>query len=98
MPHDEFIPAVDLLTKRRRSANLEAVVKAIRGGEPVLVHDAADREGETDLTYPASAVDKDAVCRLRNDAGGRVCVALADSVVASWRLLFVQDTIDHPVA
>ncbi|NHN64937.1 3,4-dihydroxy-2-butanone-4-phosphate synthase, partial [Haloarcula sp. JP-Z28] len=34
-------------------------VAAFARGEPVLIHDAADREGETDLVYPAGAVSPD---------------------------------------
>ena len=73
-------------------------VEAFRRGTPVCIHDAADREGETDLVYPAGAVDADAVARLRNDAGGLVCVALADAVARSLDLPFVQDVLDHPLA
>ena len=79
-------------------ASVEDAIDAFRRGDPVLVHDAADREGETDLVYPAHAVDADAVHRLRADAGGLVCVALSDAVAEAWNLPFVQDTIDHPAA
>jgi 3,4-dihydroxy 2-butanone 4-phosphate synthase len=71
---------------------------AFRAGDPVLVHDAADREGETDLIYPAGVVTPDAVARLRNDAGGLVCVALSAEVADALDLPFVQETLDHPVA
>ncbi|WP_276273133.1 3,4-dihydroxy-2-butanone-4-phosphate synthase [Haloarcula litorea] len=73
-------------------------VRAFARGEPVLIHDAADREGETDLVYPAGAVDPDAVARLRNDAGGLVCVALSDGVAGTLDLPFVRETLDHPAA
>jgi len=73
-------------------------VAAFRRGEPVLVHDAADREGETDLVYPGAAVTPDAVARMRNDAGGLVCVALSDAVARALDLPFVQESLDHPVA
>ena len=79
-------------------ASVEDAVDAFRCGDPVLVHDAADREGETDLVYPAHAVDADAVRRLRDDAGGLICVALSDAVAEAWRLPFMQETIDHPAA
>ncbi|PSQ42126.1 3,4-dihydroxy-2-butanone-4-phosphate synthase [Halobacteriales archaeon SW_5_68_122] len=77
---------------------VEAAVAAFAAGEPVLIHDAADREGEVDLVYPAAAVDAGDVARMRNDAGGLVCVALPDDVCATWGLPFVQETIDHPAA
>ena len=72
-------------------------VAAFRRGEPVLVHDAADREGETDIVYPASAVTPRAVARMRNDAGGLVCVALSDAVSETLGLPFIQESLDHPL-
>ena len=84
-----------------KSGNVTAVERAVaafREGDPVLVHDAADREGEVDLVYPAEAVTPEDVVRLRNDAGGLVCVALADEVADAFDLPFVADVIDHDAA
>ncbi|MFC7141162.1 3,4-dihydroxy-2-butanone-4-phosphate synthase [Halosimplex aquaticum] len=80
------------------AASVERALDALRRGEPILVHDAADREGETDLVYPAGAVTPDAVARMRNDAGGLVCVALGDAVAAAFELPYLQDVLDHPAA
>ena len=82
----------------RTAGRLDAAIAAFRAGEPVLIHDAADREGETDLVYPAGGVTPEAVARMRNDAGGLVCVALSDGVAEALDLPFVQETIDHPLA
>ena len=73
-------------------------VAAFRAGDPVLVHDAADREGETDIVYAAGAVTPSAVAHLRNDAGGLVCAALADGVAEALDLPFLDSSIDHPTA
>ncbi|WP_424002464.1 3,4-dihydroxy-2-butanone-4-phosphate synthase [Haloarcula salina] len=73
-------------------------VAAFARGEPVLVHDAADREGETDLVYPAGAVAPEDVAQMRNDAGGLVCVALSDRVADALGLPFMQEVLDHPTA
>ncbi|QLC33119.1 3,4-dihydroxy-2-butanone-4-phosphate synthase [Halarchaeum sp. CBA1220] len=75
-----------------------AAVDAIGRGEPVLVHDAAEREGEVDLVYHAADVTPDAVARLRNDAGGLVCVALSHDVCEAFDLPFLADELDHPSA
>jgi 3,4-dihydroxy 2-butanone 4-phosphate synthase len=75
---------------------VEAAVRAVRDGQPVCVHDAADREGEVDLIYPAGAVTPEAVARLRNDAGGLICVALAAPVADALDLPFLADAVDHP--
>lgn len=80
------------------AAGVEAARAAFREGSPVLVHDAADREGETDLIYPAGAVTPEDVSRLRNDAGGLVCVALADDVAETFGLPFLQEALDHPAS
>ncbi|WP_254531105.1 3,4-dihydroxy-2-butanone-4-phosphate synthase [Natrinema gelatinilyticum] len=74
----------------------ENALESLRRGEPILVHDAADREGETDLIYHANAVSPRAVARLRNDAGGLVCVALAHDVAEAFDLPFYSDAVDHP--
>mgnify|MGYP000141508347 CR=1 FL=1 len=78
--------------------SIDQAIAAFSEGEPVLVHDAADREGETDLVYPAGAVDPDAVAQMRNDAGGLICVAFSDDVAETFDLPFSQDLIDHPTA
>jgi 3,4-dihydroxy 2-butanone 4-phosphate synthase len=80
------------------AATVDRAVEAFRRGRPVCIHDAADREGETDLVYPAGAVTPDAVARLRADAGGLVCVAVAHDVAEAFALPFRQETVDHPAA
>jgi len=75
---------------------VDAAVSAFSAKQPVLIHDATDREGEVDLIYPAAAVTPDDVARLRTDAGGLVCVALPESVCATWELPFAQELVDHP--
>lgn len=73
-------------------------IEAFRSGEPVLIHDFDDREGEIDLVYPAGAVTPEAVARLRNDAGGLICVALGNEVTEALELPFLVDQIEHPSA
>jgi 3,4-dihydroxy 2-butanone 4-phosphate synthase len=70
-------------------------IKSFRRGEPVLIRDSDDREAETDLVYPASVVTAGDVARLRNDAGGLVCVALSDTVSRAYDLPFLVDALDH---
>ncbi|MFB6164690.1 MAG: 3,4-dihydroxy-2-butanone-4-phosphate synthase, partial [Haloarculaceae archaeon] len=81
---------------QRTTSGIDAAIAAVRAGEPVLIHDAADREGETDLVYPAGAVTPAAVARMRNDAGGLVCTALSHAVAEAFDLPFMQDVLDHP--
>ncbi|MGA9399840.1 3,4-dihydroxy-2-butanone-4-phosphate synthase [Haladaptatus sp.] len=80
------------------ATSVEQAVTAFRDGSPVLVHDAADREGETDLIYPAGAVTPEAVSRLRNDAGGLICVALSHDVAERFDLDYMDEIIEHPAS
>ncbi|MFB6120082.1 MAG: 3,4-dihydroxy-2-butanone-4-phosphate synthase [Halobacteriaceae archaeon] len=73
-------------------------VAAFRAGDPVLVHDFSDREGEVDLVVPPRAVGPADVARLRNDAGGLICVALGDAAADAFDLPFLADELDHPAA
>ena len=88
----------DLTSEATDGSAVERAVTAFRDGDPVLIHDAADREGETDVVYPAGAVDADAVAHLRADAGGLVCAAVSDAVADAAGLPFLEDELDHPAA
>ncbi|WP_252698645.1 3,4-dihydroxy-2-butanone-4-phosphate synthase [Natronosalvus vescus] len=94
-------PRTDRLTALTTATSGEAgavdqALEALATGEPVLVHDADDREGETDLIYHADAVTPEAVSRMRNDAGGLICVALEASIADAFDLPFYDDAVDHP--
>ena len=82
----------------RLAPAVERALSAFAAGEPVLIYDFDGREGEVDLVYPAAAVDAPAVSRLRNDAGGLVCVALGPAVADALELPFVAEAIDHPAS
>ena len=88
----------DLGAEATDGGAVERAVAAFHDGNPVLIHDAADREGETDVVYPAGAVDADAVAHLREDAGGLVCAAVSDAVADAAGLPFLEDELDHPAA
>ncbi len=81
---------------RAISSSVAEAVSAFRDGGPVLVHDADDREGETDILFPAGAVGPREVAQLRNDAGGLICVALSAPVAEAFGLPFLQDVLEHP--
>lgn len=75
---------------------VKKAIAAFRKGEPVLVHDFDDREGETDILYPADAIDAEAVARLRADGGGLLFVALSDPVARAFELPYLHEALDHP--
>jgi 3,4-dihydroxy 2-butanone 4-phosphate synthase len=82
----------------QRLDGADRAIEGFRRGEPVLIHDSDDREAETDLVYPAADVTPEAVARLRNDAGGLVCVALAHDIADAFDLPLLDNRLDHPAA
>ncbi|MCX2819952.1 MAG: 3,4-dihydroxy 2-butanone 4-phosphate synthase [Methanobacteriota archaeon] len=65
----------------------------LRDGKPVLVHDFEDRENEVDMVYLAGEVTHDKVARLRNDAGGLVCVAVHPDAARRLGLGYMSDKL-----
>ena len=98
MLSDSMLPDSYEYHTKEPAGGLESAVEAFQNGEPVLIHDAADRENEVDLVYPAHAVTPSDVARLRNDAGGLICVALSHEVADEFGLPFAEELIDHPAA
>lgn len=62
-------------------------------GEPVLVFDAADREGETDLIFLSERATPELVRLARQDAGGLLCTALSEEVRARLGLPYATDLL-----
>ncbi len=61
-------------------SGLAPAARALAAGEPVLIFDAADREGETDLVVLSERASPELIRLLRHDAGGWICTALPDEV------------------
>lgn len=84
------------MSEQSLGGSVATAVSAFRAGNPVLIHDFDDREGETDIIYPAGAVDADAIARMRLDGGGLIFVAVSDAVARAFDLPFLHEVIDHP--
>lgn len=80
----------------RTNPVIQDAIDALQAGDPILVHDFDDREGETDLLIPAAATTPSDVSLLRNEAGGLVFVAIPDAVAEEHDLPFLHDELDHP--
>ena len=93
---DSLLPENYDYPRREPAEGIEEAIAAFGTGEPVLIHDGNERENEVDLVYPAYAVTPSDVARLRNDAGGLVCVALSHEVAEWFDLPFLHDAVDHP--
>ena len=70
-----------------------AAGRALADGEPVLIFDAADREGETDIVILSERATPELIRLLRHDAGGWICAAISDELRARLGLPFYSDLL-----
>lgn len=77
----------------RSPSALRDALRSLQQGRPILVFDDDDREGETDLFFPAQNATPAAIRQLRTDAGGLVFVAIGPEVHASLGLPFLHDLL-----
>ena len=74
-------------------SNVSEAIKSLKKGEVILIYDADDREGETDLAIPAINVTSKDVARLRSDGGGLICVAIHPVTAEKLGLPFISDVL-----
>ena len=63
-------------------------------GEPVLIFDAVDREGETDLVFLSERATPELVRLVRKDAGGLPCTAISDELRVRLGLPFAAELLE----
>ncbi|MCA1813737.1 MAG: 3,4-dihydroxy-2-butanone-4-phosphate synthase [Halobacteriales archaeon] len=83
-------------------SKIDEALRLLRAGQPVLVFDGADREGETDILFAGHLMEPRHVRTLRREAGGLVFLAVDAPVARQFGLPFVQDlhadlAEQHPV-
>lgn len=66
---------------------------SLRKGHPLVLYDSEGREGEADLVYPAARITPAAIARMRQDAGGLICLAIGPELAARLGLPFYSDLV-----
>lgn len=69
-------------------------MRSLGAGEPILVFDAPDREGETDLIFLSESATPELVRLARKDAGGLICTAISNELRCRLELPFFADLLD----
>src|SRR5208282_1268490 len=78
---------------RRLPAALANAARSLSEGEPILVFDAAEREGETDLVFLSERATPEMVRLARTEAGGLICTAISDELRRRLDLPFYSDLL-----
>lgn len=77
--------------------------EALLRGDPILLYDAPEREGETDLVILAEKATPELIRTLRRDAGGLTCAAISSELQARLGLPYAVELLElgglrYPIA
>ena len=73
--------------------SLVEAIAALKAGRFVLVHDDKGRENEIDMVVAAEYVKPNHIAMIRKDAGGLVCLAIANQITSKLGLVYMHDII-----
>ncbi len=73
--------------------SLAEAIAALKAGRFVLVHDDKARENEIDMVIAAEHIKPYHVAAMRKDAGGLVCLAVANEITSKLGLVYMHDII-----
>ena len=78
---------------------LETALESLKRGEFILLFDSAGRENEIDMVVAAEFITPEHVARMRQRAGGLLCIALDHTFAASLELRYMHEILsDSPIS
>ncbi|MCY4489906.1 MAG: 3,4-dihydroxy-2-butanone-4-phosphate synthase [Thaumarchaeota archaeon] len=72
---------------------LESGLESLKRGEFVLLFDSAGRENEIDMVAAAEFVTPEHVARMRQHAGGLLCISVENSLACSLGLRYMHEIL-----
>lgn len=75
--------------------SLEEALYALRRGDFVLLHDGSRRENEVDMVIAADFVTPEHIARMRQDAGGLICLSINYAFAKSLGLNYMHDILSN---
>lgn len=72
---------------------LSEAIAALKAGRFVLVYDGKGRENEIDMVIAAECIKPHHIATMREDAGGLVCLAVANEITSKLGLVYMHDMI-----
>jgi len=72
---------------------LESAITSLKRGEFVLLHDSTGRENEIDMVVSAEFVVPEHVARMRQHAGGLLCIAIDNSFGKKLGLKYMHEIL-----
>ncbi|MFM7796628.1 MAG: 3,4-dihydroxy-2-butanone-4-phosphate synthase [Candidatus Nitrosotenuis sp.] len=76
---------------------LDEAISSLRRGEFVLLYDSGKRENEVDMVVAAQFVTPEHISRMRQNAGGLICMAIDDSFAKSLNLKYMHSILSQSI-
>jgi len=73
--------------------SLEEAISSLRRGDFILLHDGGKRENEVDMVIAAEFVTPMHIARMRNDAGGLICMSINHAFATSLGLDYMHEIL-----
>ena len=73
--------------------SLDQAISSLRQGNFILLHDDGKRENEVDMVMAAEFVTPEHIARMRQDAGGLICMSINHSFATSLGLNYMHDIL-----
>ena len=75
--------------------SLESSLESLKHGEFVLLFDSAGRENEIDMVVAAEFITPEHIARMRQHAGGLLCMALENNFANSLKLQYMHEILSN---
>ena len=75
--------------------SLESSLESLKRGEFVLLFDSAGRENEIDMVVAAEFITPEHIARMRQHAGGLLCMALESNFANSLKLQYMHEILSN---
>ena len=75
--------------------SLDEAISSLRRGNFILLHDGGKRENEVDMVIAAEFVTPEHIARMRNDAGGLICMSINNVFATSLGLDFMHEILSN---
>lgn len=72
---------------------IDESLRSLAKGRPILIFDASDREGETDIVVPSQFITPEIVRFMRKNGGGLICTTVKGDFSRRSGLVYLEDIL-----
>lgn len=90
-----FLVSFIIIYKSKLVMSLQEAISSLKRGEFVLLYDSGSRENEVDMVVAAEFVTPEHISRMRQNAGGLICLAIKASLAEKLNLQYLHNILSR---